>query len=42
MTLGNTIASYRKKLNITQEVLAQQLGVTNQAVSKWESEVSHS
>ena len=37
MTLGNTIAQYRKSLNITQEALAQQLGITNQAVSKWES-----
>lgn len=38
MTLGNRIAFYRKKLNITQEALARQLGVTNQAVSKWESD----
>lgn len=38
MTLGNKIAHFRKKLNITQESLAQQLGVTNQAVSKWESD----
>ena len=38
MTLGNTIAQYRKSMNITQEALAQQLGVTNQAVSKWESD----
>lgn len=37
MDLGNQIASYRKVLNITQEALAQKLGVTNQAVSKWES-----
>lgn len=38
MTLGNIIAQYRKKMNITQETLAKQLGVTNQAVSKWESD----
>lgn len=38
MTLGTRIALYRKKLGITQETLAQKLGVTNQAVSKWESE----
>ena len=38
MTLGNKIASCRKKLNITQDALARQLGVTNQAVSKWESD----
>ena len=38
MTLGNKIAHYRKNLNITQDTLAQQLGVTNQAVSKWEAD----
>lgn len=38
MTLGNKIASLRKQNNITQEALAQKLGVTNQAVSKWESD----
>ena len=37
MTIGNQIANYRKSLNLTQEALAQKLGVTNQAVSKWES-----
>lgn len=36
MTIGNRIMYCRKKLNITQDALAQKLGVTNQAVSKWE------
>ena len=38
MTLGNKIANYRKNLKITQEELAKKLDVTNQAVSKWESD----
>ncbi len=38
MTLGNKIAQLRKAQNITQEALAQKLDVTNQAVSKWESD----
>ena len=37
MTIGNQIAHFRKSLNLTQEALARALGVTNQAVSKWES-----
>lgn len=37
MTFEEIIAAYRKKLGMTQEALANQLGVTNQAVSKWES-----
>lgn len=35
--LGNKIKSLRKQKNISQEILAQALGVTFQAVSKWET-----
>ena len=38
MSLGSVISKYRKELGITQESLAQQLEVTNQAVSKWEGD----
>ena len=37
MTFEQIIAKYRRQLGMTQEALANQLGVTNQAVSKWES-----
>ncbi|MBE6552981.1 MAG: helix-turn-helix domain-containing protein [Ruminococcaceae bacterium] len=36
-TLGNTIALLRRQNDITQSALAEQLGVSNKAVSKWES-----
>ena len=39
-TLGKRISFYRKKLQLTQENLAEQLGVTAQAVSKWENDQS--
>ena len=41
-TIGNRIAKHRKGKSMTQEELANTLGVSSQAVSKWENEVSHS
>lgn len=35
---GERIAGLRRQFGLTQEGLAQKLGVTNQAVSKWESD----
>ncbi len=40
LNLGKRICEYRKNLGMTQEELSQRLGVTPQAVSKWENEVS--
>ena len=39
-TMGETIAALRKARGMTQEALANELGVSNQAVSKWESNAS--
>ena len=38
--LGEKIKSLRKQKNISQEVFANYLGVSFQAVSKWENGVS--
>ena len=37
MTLGQHISQYRKNLGISQEALGERLGVSRQAVSKWET-----
>ena len=39
-TIGNRITKYRKAKGMTQEDLASQLGVSAQAVSKWENDAS--
>ncbi len=39
-TLGKRIADRRKKHNLTQEEFSVLLGVTAQAVSKWENDIS--
>ncbi len=39
-TLGKRIVENRKRLGLTQDQLAEQLGVTAQAVSKWENDQS--
>ena len=41
MTLGEKLAKARKEKNITQEQLADTLGVSRQSISKWESDVAY-
>ena len=40
MTIGKSIADLRKNSGMTQEQLAETLGVSSQTISKWENEVT--
>ena len=40
MSIGERISELRKKNNISQGKLADQLGISRQAVSKWENDLS--
>lgn len=40
MTLGEQIRQARENKNLSQEELASRLGVSHQAISKWENDVS--
>ena len=39
-SIGNRISKYRREKGLTQEELAAKLGVSSQAVSKWENDAS--
>lgn len=40
MSIGERISELRKELNLSQGDLAQSLGITRQAVSKWENDLA--
>ena len=40
MTLGQRIQELRKGLSLSQEELGEKMGVSRQAISKWEGELS--
>jgi len=40
MTVGQRIAHKRKELGLSQEALGEQLGVSRQAIYKWESDAT--
>ena len=40
MTTGEKITAERNKLGLTQQQFAEEMGVTRQAVSRWEGDIS--
>lgn len=41
MNLAENIARLRRERGMTQETLAEMIGVSSQTISKWETSVSH-
>ena len=41
-SFSDRLKQYRRDKNLTQQELADMLGVSNKTVSRWESGVSHS
>ncbi len=41
-TFGDNLSKSRKKAGLSQEELAEKMGITRQTISKWETGVSHS
>ena len=39
MKLGNNLFQARKKVGMSQEMVAEKLGVSRQTISKWETEL---
>ncbi len=42
MSLGRHLFQVRKQSGLSQEAVAEKLGVSRQTISKWETGVSHS
>lgn len=42
MSLGRHLFQARKQSGLSQEAVAEKLGVSRQTISKWETGVSHS
>lgn len=40
MTIGNRISTLRKQMKYSQEYVAEKLGISRQAVSKWEKDIT--
>ena len=41
MNIGNQLKKYRKELNISQEILAEEINVSRQTISNWENDKTY-